>query len=67
VLHDVEFVSETTLSSGGASLILRVPIEDAIKAVAASQSERVDVVKIERDAHGGVGEHGPTAVPGYGQ
>jgi hypothetical protein len=66
VLHDVEFVSGEALPSGGASLTLRVPVSDAIRAVAASQSERVDVVKIIRDGRGGVGDRGPTTAPGFG-
>jgi hypothetical protein len=66
VLHDVEFVSSEALPSGGSTLTLRVANEDAIRAVAASQSERVDVVKIERDGRGEVGDRGPTATPGFG-
>ncbi|MEX5633624.1 SAF domain-containing protein [Parafrankia sp. FMc2] len=67
VLHDVEFVAEDRLSGGDRSLSLRVPVDDAIRAVAASQSERVDVVKLERDARGEVGSSGPSAAPGYGR
>lgn len=67
VLHDVEFVTEDRLSNGDRSLSLRVPIDDAIRAVAASQSERVDVVKLERDAQGEVGSSGPSTIPGYGR
>jgi hypothetical protein len=67
VLHDVEVVASTPLSSGSVSLTLRVPVDDAIRAVAASQSERVDVVRLERDGGGEVGPAGPTEAPGYGQ
>jgi hypothetical protein len=67
VLHDVEFVGLEKLASGDRSLTLRVPIDNAIQAVAASQSERIDVVKLERDSRGGVGSTGPTAVAGYGR
>jgi hypothetical protein len=67
VLHDVEFVRLESFSSGERSLMLRVPVDAAIRAVAASQSERVDVVKLERDGRGGVGGTGPTAAPGYGR
>jgi hypothetical protein len=67
VLHDVEFVGMDKLASGDRSLTLRVPVDNAIQAVAASQSERVDVVKLERDSRGQVGSTGPTAVPGYGR
>ncbi len=67
VLHDVEFVELDKLASGDRSLTLRVPIDSAILAVAASQSERVDVVKLEKDSRGGVGTTGPTLAPGYGR
>jgi hypothetical protein len=67
VLHDVEFVTQSSLSSGDRSLTLRVPVDAAIRAVAASQSERVDVVKLERDGRGATGATGPTAAPGYGR
>jgi hypothetical protein len=67
VLHDVEFVAQNSLSSGDRSLTLRVPVDAAIRAVAASQSDRVDVVKLERDGRGATGATGPTAVPGYGR
>ncbi|ABW15179.1 SAF domain protein [Parafrankia sp. EAN1pec] len=67
VLHDVEFVAQDRLNSGDRSLSLRVPVDDAIRAVAASQSERVDVVKLERDARGEVGSGGPSSAPGYGR
>ncbi len=67
VLHDVEFIARATLTAGSYSLTLRVPVELAINAVAASQSERVDVVKLERGSRGEVGAVGPTAVPGFGQ
>ncbi len=67
VLHDVEFIARATLTAGSYSLTLRVPVELAINAVAASQSERVDVVKLERGSRGEVGGVGPTAAPGFGQ
>ncbi len=67
VLHDVEFISREALTGGAHSLTLRVPVDFAINAVAASQGERVDVVKLERGARGEVGGAGPSAVPGYGQ
>ncbi|KLL12030.1 MULTISPECIES: SAF domain-containing protein [Protofrankia] len=67
VLHDVEFIARTTLAAGSYALTLRVPVELAINAVAASQSERVDVVKLERGSRGEVGGPGPSAVPGFGQ
>ncbi|OAA19721.1 SAF domain-containing protein [Frankia sp. EI5c] len=67
VLHDVEFVAQERLSGGDRSLSLRVAADDAIRAVAASQSGRVDVVKLERDPRGEVGSAGPATVPGYGR
>ncbi|MDT3438992.1 SAF domain-containing protein [Pseudofrankia sp. BMG5.37] len=67
VLHDVEFLGEQRIATGDRSLTLRVPVDAAIRAVAASQSERVDVVKLERDGRGQVGDTGPTAAQGYGR
>jgi len=67
VLHDVEFLGELRIATGDRSLTLRVPVDAAIRAVAASQSDRVDIVKLERDGRGQVGETGPTAAPGYGR
>ncbi len=62
VLHDVEYLGEDDLSNGDRSLSLRVPVSGAIAAVAASQSDRVDVTRIDGGAAGG----GPTSAPGYG-
>jgi len=67
VLHDVEFLGAQRVASGDRSLTLRVPVDAAIRAVAASQSGRVDVVKLVRDGSGQVGATGPTAAPGYGR
>jgi len=67
VLHDVEFLGQQRIASGDRSLTLRVPVDAAIRAVAASQSGRVDVVKLVRDGSGQVGATGPTAAPGYGR
>jgi hypothetical protein len=67
VLHDVEFLGEERIASGDRSLTLRVQVDDAIRAVAASQSGRVDVVKLVRDGQGQVGDPGPTTAPGYGR
>lgn len=66
VLHDVEFLDEDELASGDRSLRLRVPVDAAIAAVAASQTERVDVVRIDRGGRGESGGAGPATVPGYG-
>ncbi|MGF7238128.1 MAG: SAF domain-containing protein [Frankia sp.] len=62
VLHDVEYLGEDDLSNGDRSLSLRVSVNAAIAAVAASQSNRVDVTRIDGSAVGG----GPTSAPGYG-
>jgi hypothetical protein len=66
VLHDVEFVGADVLGSGATSVQLRVAPQDAISAVAASQSERVDIVRIDRDAAGQPGEPGASTAPAYG-
>ncbi len=66
VLHDVEFVGADVLGSGDTSVELRVSPADVVTAVAASQSERVDVVRIERDGTGSLGEAGPSTAPAYG-
>lgn len=65
VLTDVEYVGEEPLSTGETSLRLRVLPGDAIKAVAASQSDRVDVVRVDRDASDQPGDAGPSSVPAY--
>lgn len=66
MLHDVEFLGEDELASGDRSLRLRVPVEAAIAAVAASQTERVDVVRIDRGGQGESGGAGPASAQGYG-
>lgn len=66
VLTDVEFVGQDVLSSGDASLQLRVPPADAPSAIAASQSERVDVVRVDNDSADHGGDPGPTSVRAYG-
>jgi hypothetical protein len=67
VVHDVEYLGEDGLSNGDRSLSLRVPVADAIATVAASQTERVDVVLLEGGAPGGgASDVGPTQAPGYG-
>ena len=66
VLHDVEFVDADVLGSGDTSVELRVSPADVVTAVAASQSERVDVVRIERDGTGSPGDAGPSSAPAYG-
>jgi hypothetical protein len=65
VLTDVEFIAQDVVGSGDASLQLRVTPAEAIAAVAASQSNRVDVVRVDRDASSSPGEAGPSSVPAY--
>jgi SAF domain len=67
VLHDVEYLGEKVMSGGDRSLTLRVPVDLAIDAVAASQTGRVDIVLLQPDTTGGVASTGPTAIPGFGQ
>jgi hypothetical protein len=66
VLHDVEYLGEDVMSGGDRSLTLRVPVGLAISAVAASQTGRVDIVRIEGGSGGGA-TVGPTVIPGFGQ
>ena len=66
VLHDVEFAGSDVLSTGETSVQLRVSPQDAISAIAGSQSGRVDVVRIDRDAAGQPGDAGPSTAPAYG-
>jgi hypothetical protein len=67
VISAAEFVSEDVLSSGDTSVQLRVPPQDAITVVAASQSGRVDLVRLDG---AGSGDHpadaGPSSVAGFG-
>jgi hypothetical protein len=65
VLTDVEFIAEEVVGTGEASIQLRVTPVDAIAAVAASQSDRVDIVRIDRDSSARPGEPGPSSVPAY--
>ncbi len=66
VLTDVEFIAAETIGTGESSIQLRVSPQDAISAVAASQSDRVDVVRVERDSAASTGAPGPSTVPAYG-
>ena len=65
VLTDVEYVGQDPLSTGEISLQLRVSPADAIRAVAASQSNRVDVVRVDRDAADQPGDAGASSIPAY--
>jgi Flp pilus assembly protein CpaB len=68
VLSAAEFVSEEVLNSGDTSVQLRVAPQDAITVVAASQSGRVDLVRV--DGADGAGKQpadtGPSSVSGFG-
>lgn len=67
VLHDVEVVAVDAVGGDGdVSLRLRVEPAAAIRAVAASQSGRVDVTLVESAGDGGPGATGPASQPGYG-
>jgi hypothetical protein len=65
VLTDVEFIAEEVVGTGESSIQLRVSPADAIAAVAASQSDRVDIVRIDRDSSASPGELGPSSAPAY--
>jgi Flp pilus assembly protein CpaB len=65
VLSSAEFVSEEALTSGDTSVQLRVPPSDAITVVAASQSGRVDLVRVD-GASGHLADAGPSSVAGFG-
>jgi hypothetical protein len=66
VLTGAEFVAEDVLNSGDTSVQLRVTPGDAITAVAASQSGRVDVVRVDGDSTGQAGNPGPSSIDGFG-
>lgn len=73
VVRDVEFLSGETLGSGDTSAQVRVPVPDAIRVVAASQSERVDLVRVDGSAPAPapgapapVAPGEPTEAPGLG-
>lgn len=65
VLSDVEYLGASVVGAGDTSVQLRVAPAAAAGAVAASQSERVDLVRVDADASVQRGS-GPTSVPAYG-
>ena len=65
VLADVEYLGGAALGSGDTSVQLRVPPSSAAPAVAASQSERVDLARVDAGSGGDRGA-GLRSVPGYG-
>lgn len=65
VLSGAEFIAEDVLTSGDTSVQLRVAPQDAITAVAASQSGRVDVVRVDGSSDR-PSDPGPSSVDGFG-
>jgi hypothetical protein len=65
VLTNVEYVGQDALSTGETSVVLRVAPDQAVTAIAASQSGRVDVVRIDGDGQGDPSNSGPSSVPGF--
>ncbi len=65
VLSGAEFVAEDVLNSGDTAVQLRVAPQDTITVVAASQSGRVDLVRVD-GATDHPAESGPTSVAGFG-
>ncbi len=65
VLSGAEFVTEDLLNSGDTAVQLRVAPQDAITVVAASQSGRVDLVRVDGSADHAA-DAGPSSVAGFG-
>ncbi len=65
VVGGAEFLGGDVLGSGDTAAQLRVAVPDAVRVVAASQSERVDLVRIDGDAQA-VAPAAPTEAPGFG-
>ncbi len=66
VLTNVEFIGAEVLGSGETSVQVRVAPADAVTAIAASQSERVDLVRIDGASAANPGDDGPSSAPGFG-
>jgi hypothetical protein len=67
VAAGAEFLDQQELSAGsGISVQVRVPASAAAPLVAASQSERIDVVRVDPGAAGELGDPGATTTPGFG-
>jgi hypothetical protein len=66
VLADVAYLGQSELSSGDTSVQLRVAPQDAISAIAASRSDRVDLVRVDGDPAGEPGDPGPSSIDGFG-
>jgi hypothetical protein len=66
VVGNAEFLTGDVLGSGDTAAQLRVPVPDAVRLVAASQSERVDLVRLDGEAAQPGGPAVPTEAPGFG-
>ena len=67
VAAGAEFLDQQELSAGsGVSVQVRVPASAAAPLVAASQSERIDVVRIDPGGTGDLGDPGAATTPGFG-
>jgi Flp pilus assembly protein CpaB len=67
VVAGAEYLAGETLGNGDTSASLRVPVPDAIRVVAASQSGRVDLVRVDGSPPlGGRSATAPTEAPGFG-
>jgi hypothetical protein len=63
----VEFLGQQDLGSGaGVAVQVRVPASSAVALVAASQSERVDLVRVDPGSAGQLGDSGPPNTSGLG-
>ncbi len=65
VLTGAEFIAADVLNSGDTSVQLRVAPADAITAVAASQSGRADVVRVDASS-ASTADPGPSSIDGFG-
>jgi Flp pilus assembly protein CpaB len=66
VVSGVEYLGGEVLGSGGTAVQLRVAVGDAIRVVAASRSERVDLVRVDGSGTGVPDAGLPTEAPGLG-
>jgi hypothetical protein len=66
VVSGVEYLGGEVLGSGGTAVQLRVAVGDAIRVVAASRSERVDLVRVDGSGTGVPDAGLSTEAPGLG-